>query len=625
VRGCREARGWLERSLDGRLALEEEFRLEAHLRACARCRGAAGRARLVEEALQRLPEPPLRGCAPDERSIEGALARIHAGIASRPSAPRRMRLTPVGALAAAAASLAALALARALVSPPRGTGEGEAPAARAIAAPDVPRVPRAERGAEPVPEDLAGPAREPGVPLAPPPARGAAPRPSGALEPHRLDEARHRVRRALATALAVPGTPAQAERRFEEQSRAVQQDGWPVTRLLEELLDDEDPDVARGAATALGRRGDRISAGPLARALARPEIRASALAALGALGEEGIAGLAQALHDPSVRAQALLCLGRIGGPRAAEVIERELVRAGTERDPDEREEERRVLLARLAATGTSAVRSLVRLAERGHLPEARALACLGTIPGGGAALAAELRPGRAATPFLLAAVERLRPEAALPWVEELCRASNRRDEALRCLAGWPGERALATCLRLAREGRVPRGALVETVRAQLALDSEAALRLADLLSVARDGQGAAVLLDLLLEAEAPAGASALAHLALAAPLSDDERQWAALAVGELGDERDAERLERGLLRLGAEQKRLRAACLLSIHALAGERGAERALASLRLHDFRPLLAELHRASERGSPAVDLYRVARALDDASLPETPESHP
>jgi hypothetical protein len=96
-------------------------------------------------------------------------------------------------------------------------------------------------------------------------------------------------------------------------------------------------------------------------------------------------------------------------------------------------------------------------------------------------------------------------------------------------------------------------------------------------------------------------------------LAPDDRQWAALAVGELGSERDAERL---MAELGARpdtERRCTAACLVSIHAWLGAKGVEQLLAPCSPPNRRRVLEAFDGISP--GAAVRVLRVARALDGA----------
>ena len=122
-------------------------------------------------------------------------------------------------------------------------------------------------------------------------------------------------------------------------------------------------------------------------------------------------------------------------------------------------------------------------------------------------------------------------------------------------------------------------------------------------------------LELLIASEHEAAAPALATLASSELLSDDARQWAALAVGELGRSEDALRLLGSLGRLGTDERRLRAACLITIHRLLGDAGTAEAMEGFSPWSSRRVHDALRAVTEDGLGAVGLNRVARALDGA----------
>ncbi len=131
----------------------------------------------------------------------------------------------------------------------------------------------------------------------------------------------------LASALT---DPAAGVRRRATQLAAAH-DGVDLARAL----DDDDPAVVEVAAWAAGERGsvddgvlDRLLA--LAGAAATPLVRESAVAALGAIGDErALPTIVRATSDkPAVRRRAVLALAPFDGPEVEAAIERAL----TDRD-----------------------------------------------------------------------------------------------------------------------------------------------------------------------------------------------------------------------------------------------------------------------------------------------------
>jgi hypothetical protein len=119
---------------------------------------------------------------------------------------------------------------------------------------------------------------------------------------------------------------------------------------------------------------------------------------------------------------------------------------------------------------------------------------------------------------------------------------------------------------------------------------------------------------LLIESEHPGAAAALVPLALAEELAAEDRQWAALAAGELGGAEDARALLDGLARAPRPERRTLAACLIAVHAGLGAEGVAEFLAPCSGASLRRVTDSLE-SGERGAGAVRLHRVARALDAA----------
>ena len=98
---------------------------------------------------------------------------------------------------------------------------------------------------------------------------------------------------------------------------------------LERLLDDQDPMVVESAAWALGERetpSDAIIDGlsRAARDHSDPLVRESAVAALGAIGDErGLRAILDATHDKvAVRRRAIIALAAFEGPEVDDAYER---------------------------------------------------------------------------------------------------------------------------------------------------------------------------------------------------------------------------------------------------------------------------------------------------------------
>lgn len=616
MRGCRRARAWILEAAEGELELGQRFQLEEHLNRCAACRAEQAASLVLGEALTTRPEPPV-----DRLDLDAVVARIDAEIdrraasgeadrelsgpalASPDPAPgdrrpaRRRRPVLTVALAAAAALLAVV-----LLWDPPSDEPGRGPES------EVASLPEAEAPAI----DLSVPAE------------------GDAIEPERLDLARRRVAEGLLASFgpaagAEPGTvdlgPCLAA--FEEETRDLARN-WPVRTLVERLLLSPNVDEARAAACYLGARGSGLSAGPLRDTLVRPDIAPYALAGLTLLGEEGLAGMIAALDHPSLRDAARAGIVAVEGERSARAVEEALMRAGRGRfaiAPTEAGR-RGALLEALPALRPPAVASVLRLEERGALTDGEALAALERMPGAGAELARLLadEPQAVEPAFTLRALARLAPAEALPWVEERAVERRLRDQALACLADYGTPEALASLVEMRDVERVSSELLVEAASTLLDAAPESAVDLAR--RHVRAGDDASALLGLLLECSRPGTGAALVELILAPGLTSDERQWAALAIGELGGSADAERLAVLLPELGPQSHLLAAALLFSIDRLAGTDVVLRAVRPLEAFDRGDedaVLALLEEASREGVRVTLIYRIARRLEESFDPK------
>jgi HEAT repeat protein len=134
----------------------------------------------------------------------------------------------------------------------------------------------------------------------------------------------------------------------DEQLRTALRDPAPTVRItalelsalrptppIERLLDDDDPMVVESAAWALGERPDATPAtiarlSDVTETHADPLVRESAVAALGAIGDErGLGAVLAATRDkPAVRRRAVIALVAFEGPE----VDAAWVRARTDRD-----------------------------------------------------------------------------------------------------------------------------------------------------------------------------------------------------------------------------------------------------------------------------------------------------
>jgi len=551
---CREARAALDSALERELGVESRLQLEAHLALCASCAGRAARARRLQELLEGPGDPsPVR--ADVEAAVEVVFARLARGD-GEPVRPSRVRRWLVPTLAAA--------LLLALL---------------------VPRF---------VPGRTA------------PPAQAPTPTSEAAWAEAEVEFA---VRAALLDTFgAEPAGPASLAS-FQERLRGPARAGWPLRRFVEGLVERPDSATALAALRCLGAMGDANALPTLERSLGRDELVPAAFAALEALGPESFAVLERALGQPRIAGGALAILCRLGGARAAGIVERAVRAAGTHASPS-----RATLLDALTATGPDAVASFLRLAgEARQRSEAQALvARLAYVSGAGPALARALEDVREPEEWHYAALLALQPYEALPWLVQRCASHRQRASALAVLETYPGVAPLATLLELEAAGRVPREELVGALVGLLERDAVRAPAFSQELLARAEPLPVHAWFLLLVESEHPGAAAALVPLAAVPLLGDEDRHWAALAVGELGGEAEARELAAALPAFQRLERRLAAAVALTLHAHLGVAGVQAWLGPVAPAGLRRITESLEVGARAGS-AVRLHRVARALE------------
>lgn len=617
---CRKARGWILRARDGELGLDLDLRLQAHVADCDECAELWRRSAALEEAFTRLPQPPV-----ESLDVGAAVARVRARCEADDARRRSGRRTLVRRLALAAA-LVLLVTAVALrpwrdAGTPRvgGAGPQLAQATEGLATESLPP--------ETTPSDLAGALEvEDGLVVS------LEPRPEPEpLDEGRIEDSRARVRSALAQAIESHPVEAGAEdfaRELDERLRPLEREGWPVTRLVERFASDEEMGLAVGAVRYLGLRGDRLSARRLARLLEGRSTGADALAlrravvfALADAGDDGLVGLELAARDPELAADVLQVALAVGGARAArrvvEVIETWVEIDGASQELD-------VALDGLARLGRPGFDALFGLAARRVLPRERVLAALEDVRGGRELVLERIAagPARREVELTLAAAGRLSADAALPWIEERCLEREHRAAALACLVELGTSEALDVLFELRDGGRLAE----DDVRASLArLEARRPGTTAGYvarLSAADDAAGLELVLSCLLEVEAPWAGSGLAALAIDPLLGEDERVWAALAVGEVDALDQLEDLSRALSALAPDSKRLAAAYLLSIHDLGAAPAVRGALRGIEPGRLEELLRLLERRSRERNLAAPMFKLARSLEPWLEAENPE---
>ena len=622
MKGCRTARRRILRAVDQDLPLEERFRLDDHLAQCSACATEYQRALHLEEAFARMPDPPHA-----RLDLERTVRSIRTSLENSPPSGDNATIVVAASSRAPSKTLRALAVIMAVAGVVAlWIVVGARP--RDVAAPEV-------NGVD-APENIA---------IAPSPTRAreaesSVARPNGESDPVAETDAasvERQLREHLVAAFADStdlADIAHCVERFDRFAAPIRR--WPLARIAAPMLRSDDLRLARSAARFLGMRGDRISVSQLQAVLdrhssaARDSIAPVVVRALGDLGRDAVSALGHALSFPALEPAALAQLARIGGVEAARFIESSLARrADSPGSTGSTTPFARRRFEALAAIGTPAVASFLRLASDDNFEREQVLGWLDRVEGAGDEFARLMRARAIDDPDLVFEIAaRLQPVAVLPWLEERASEHRYRARALACLERWDDTVPIRTLLRLDAAGWVPDADIVSSLRAIADRDGERFTALARDLLAAADPIVVDRYLDLLIASEHRAAASALVELTLANVLSDEARQWAALAVGELGGPEDATLLLAGVDRFGANECRLLAACLISIHLHLGEGGTAAALAGFAPRSIDRVNNALQQAIESDRDetrftggAVELFRVARSLEGAFLSRNP----
>jgi len=213
-------------------------------------------------------------------------------------------------------------------------------------------------------------------------------------------------------------------------------------------------------------------------------------------------------------------------------------------------------------------------------------------------------------------------EPALPWIAERCHERAHRTTGLASLAAFDDGQALPILMQLWDEGHLDDAEVLAAVAtAEERRPGQLAAHVTRL-EASDQVEELGLLLRALLTGDGPWAGEALALLARSRQLGEDERVWAALAVGEIGATRQLEDLHELLRGLESERKLLASACLLSIHALGGEPAVRDALVGAGPERTTRLLDLLARRARDRNTAAPLFKLARQLEpwlDAVTPE------
>ena len=614
MKACRITHQYILRAVDSDLPLAEVLRMDAHLVECASCRAYRDEQWTLNEWAGSLPQPSV-----ESLDLKAALRRIEGQLDQEEAMDtKRGALDPVGPLAGTGvrslprlawvlgAALLAAGVLFVLWVPLTPAPEAQAPLADAAGqerelqpaqsiAPTEPRV---------VPESSAFSVAKSGAPSETPP------------KPLDRTAVESQLRLALQAAFRNPGAlllPQDALEAFD-QSMGSSYARWPLAAMAERLLAGEDAQLAAAAARYLGLRGGRMFVPSLRARLGDAQLGPACVLALGDLGEAGVESLGLALEMEHAGALALDQLARSSSPAAAQAIERVLLRAPLGAVPNADH------LAALGRIGAPAMPALLRLAaERDSLREP-ALDAMLLVDGAGAELArlAERTRGGEQDELFFAALDRIQALEMLPWIEARTGDFNRRGRALQSLAKLPGPAPLGSLLELAQRGALEDEEWTQALCTLASRDAGRFQQHAEALLEGGDTVRASQFLNYLITSAASGGAGALAVLAMGDGLTEDERQWAALAVGELGGAAEAELLRDALAAGELRERRLMAACLITVFRCLGEEGVYAALGSYPLGAVNEVFEALVEAStdpKQPQAAVQLFRIARVLNMA----------
>ena len=584
---CRHARRDLRRRIDESLDIQRELELEAHLSECSRCRGFDRRAQTLEETLARLPEPPLAGL-----DVEHAVAVVRSRRqADRGEQARKSKRTQwIRWAVPLAAGLVLWAGLDILSGGPDSTTEpgADAVASAALMAPPGEELVSAQ---EELTSTSDGPALDPGQPI----------------DHDRLAQVRAEVRAHLAQlGGSLPPDPTSQDlaalaEGFDLATVGLARGDWPVLRIVEGVLAEPEPLLARTAARYLGLRGSLSSVRHLRQALKRDDLARDAALALGDMGAAGLDGLAQAVDVPLARAVAIEGLVRVGSVPAAGYLS-----LAYERDADP------VLLTALGAMGAEALPEVLALHVRGLLDEDLYLKTLGGIEGAGAWCVEQLEArGFDGEPAVVLGASALEPEHTARWIEAHLHNRDYRELTRRFLPTLPGVAGVRSLIRLHSDSRLSSQDLAQATSAAQRLDGE---RFAVVALERGPGtlKSREVLLELLLAAPEDAGLLALSVCAGDTELPQTERTTAALRLGE-SDLPDAlPVLARVFSQCSSAERNLAAACLLGIDRLGGLQAVEPLLQGGPRRTYQNILALLQSSSGDEHSAPSIYKLAREL-------------
>ncbi len=588
---CRSAQRALRLQLDDSLALERELALEHHLADCASCRSRAMQMQALEEALVRLPQPPV-----ERLDVERAVAQVRARCEVAPVEPvERGHLLRQGAIVLAAAA-AGLLLWTAL-------REGEA--RETVRTPSEQLV--TERRV--TPED--GPDLRPTEPS---PLNTSTAAEFVPLDTHRLAAAREEVRTALRELGTGIGLDASREEvlalaeLFDLNTLALRRGDWPVRSIVEGMLTSDELGIARAAARYLGVRAGSSSARRLRAVLEHEELSSSIVLALVDLGAGGQEGLADALELPAVRDVALGGLVQLATPTAAAHLGSALESTATG-DASWSQ----ALLDGLAQMGTVGLPELLQLHANETLDDETWLAALQDVQGASEWFARRLGQGQLSKPRTsLIATRALAPDETLTWLEAHLYERAYQELSREFLPTLAGERVVTILARLHEDSRLASDDLAAMLKAALETDTQRFVRALQTRSSVSTSQRQTLLEMLLALSEPDLAIPALMAAVGASDLSESARSEAALHIGESSTDGALPALTAAFADCTLSERKLAAACLLGIVRIGGLEAVASALDGgprRTTQNIRSLL-QRREAEERLIPSI--YKLSREL-------------
>lgn len=593
---CRRSQRALRQRLDETLQLDLELRLQSHLADCARCRAFDARAQALEEALVRLPEPPVERLDV-ERALQAVrvarVARVPATTVARPW--RRVAAVVVGSAAASFALW--IALSEDTRSREQLADSERVTPTEVTPAPEPPTLVEAELS-----------------PLAPVEASTSQLAPEQVLDVERLAAARTEVRERLSVlgaSLELDATPEEVEafaQLFELDTLALRRGDWPVRRIVEGSLSLDDLAVASAAARYLGARGDSSSLRHLRAALQREELAPVAVRAMIDLGPTGVESLGLALTVPEARDMAIIGLVRMGNRPAAEQLAR-----GYEASLNGESGADAELLDALAQLGTPALPELLALHAQGSLDQYGYHAALENIDGAEAWFTERLEAGDLEHPrSTLDGIGTLAPGVALSWLEGNLHERRYRELTRELLPIVPGSATVACLARLHADSRLSSADLADMTTRALLFDAARFVTAAS-----EHGPGSVntreTFLELALAIDDERAVMPVLLVSVAdAELAESARAEAALRIG-VSDNSDAlPVLQEVFAMCTSSERQLAAACLIGIARIGGDDALNVVLDGGPRRPNKNIRSLLQRreAGERISPSI--YKLAREL-------------